>query len=330
MGRRRRRIFSNSVYEVCFRARDTLPFVAYVLIKFIINCVLAWAQRDQKVIICHDIWEGSHCHMLLVSKDAKAFVDFLAEVQKRMTDIFKRLLGRRHLRIWEGRPSIIRIGSLSKARERIAYFYANPAQDGLVESIEKFPGLSSYLEFLSCFESLQKKKIKSFPSLKLPKISKLPNRVLSSLQDRNITRLLAFKHKKEKFDLIRQPNEWMKYFEVTTDEEVRLINQEIFEAIKLKEQLATEKHRRDGIPFKGVAKLTSEVILRNHTPQKYAEKIYVLSDDKNARIAEILEHREFCEACKRCYLEWKRGELLVEWPPGAFRPPLPPSYNLLP
>ena len=78
MGQSRRRIESLQCYEVCFRARQGLPLVAYHTINMIIGAVVARAQRDQKVYLCHDIWNGSHAHLFLVARDAQMFTCFLS------------------------------------------------------------------------------------------------------------------------------------------------------------------------------------------------------------------------------------------------------------
>jgi hypothetical protein len=145
MGRNRRRIISGRPYEVCFRAKEGLPFVTNQLMNLVINCVLARKQHDNKVHICHDIWNGSHAHLLLVALDAANFFKFLGEVQKEVTEIIKRLLGINQLNLWEGTPTVIDVLDVDAAINRIAYFYANPAQDDLVSSIEKFPGVSSWV-----------------------------------------------------------------------------------------------------------------------------------------------------------------------------------------
>lgn len=150
----RRLIISNCCYELCFRARSTLPFAAYLVIRLLIASALARTQRDNKVRLCHDVWEGSHCHMIVVTKDPEQCMLFYSELQKKITDALKRLLGLDHLEIWEGDVTVARVLDLDQAKERIAYIYANPAQDNLVECIEKFPGYSSWSEFARSLTNL--------------------------------------------------------------------------------------------------------------------------------------------------------------------------------
>ena len=163
MPRTGRYIESGEVYEICFRAQESLPFVAYKCLNYIIQCVLARVQRDDKVILCHDIWNGSHPHLIVVSKDAQQLVNFYSEIQKKITDILKRLLGLEYLEIWEGACSVIKLGELDTVIDRIAYLYANPAQDDLEDSIEKFPGASSWKDFQSCLSKLNDTAEETYP-----------------------------------------------------------------------------------------------------------------------------------------------------------------------
>ena len=122
MPKKIRYLESGAVYEICFRAKSSLPFVAYNCLNYAIQCVLARTQRDNKVILCHDIWNGSHPHIIVVSKDTEQLIKFQMEVKKKITDIWKCFLGLEHLEIWEGNTSIIKIGDLEAAKDRIALF----------------------------------------------------------------------------------------------------------------------------------------------------------------------------------------------------------------
>src|SRR5262245_37021010 len=129
MPRRRRQIISNSCYEICFRARRSLPLSSHRFIKFLIKSCLARVQRDDKVTLCHDLWNGSHPHLIVKAHDAEQCVRFYGEIQKKITDAIKRLLGVSHLNIWEGRATVAQLRDVAAVQDRIAYLYANPAQD---------------------------------------------------------------------------------------------------------------------------------------------------------------------------------------------------------
>lgn len=130
MPRRRRRIKSKGCYELCFRAREGLPLVAYDLIELIIGSAVSRTQRDDKVTLCHDLWNGSHAHIIVVTKDSSQCTRFYGEIQKRITDSIKRLLGLHYLDLWEGTAMVAEIADEEAAIERIAYLYANKSSHG--------------------------------------------------------------------------------------------------------------------------------------------------------------------------------------------------------
>lgn len=329
MPRRRRRILSNRAYEICFRAVDTLPFVPYRVIKLLLICILARAQRDNKVELNHDIWNGSHVHMIVLAKDAEQCMKFYMEVKKKITDALKRLLGLKQLKLWEDNPSVIELHSLEVVQDRIAYLYANPGQDNLVESIEEFPGLSSWNDFQTCSASLNAETKETLPWIRLPSIPTLSSHAPGWQEDGRVTRLLKGCNKIT-HNLIRKPNSWMKHYGVTTDEECARVNAEIVDRVRAKEKAARERREEEKRSVMGRGKLLSQPILKPHTPKKKSRKIFLICANREARIRALMEFKAFCEECARCYRCWRRGELLVEWPPGAFRPPLPPAYNYLP
>ena len=330
MSLNRRRIESLKCYEVCFRARRTLPLVAYYTIELLIASALARAQRDNKVIICHDIWNGSHTHKILIALDAAQFVNFLGEVQKKITDCLKCLLGIDYINVWEGRPLIIKLESLGDVKNRIAYLYNNPVNDNLVETIDKFPGYSSWTKFQSNLGKLDAKPTEYVPWIKLPTIRTIPSPVLSHTQDKNLTKLLRARNKDNLHKLERQPNAWMRYFGVSKDEEVLEVNQAIIRNIRANEEKMAKERERKGWRVMGVAKLCSQPILKPHTPKKLKRRIYVISFVKELRIEAILSFKRFCRECRECYKRWKAGDFRVKWPPGAFKPPLPPGMNIIP
>ena len=142
-----RQIKSNHLYEICFRARENLPLPVTNYMKLLISCILSRTQRDFKVDICHHLWQGNHPHIVAILKDADQARCFYMELQKKLTDAIKRLLGLEYLHIWAGTPRVIEIPDLESAIKMIAYYYANPAAAHLVESIEQYPGLSSWTDF---------------------------------------------------------------------------------------------------------------------------------------------------------------------------------------
>lgn len=65
MGRRRRYIKSNEVYELCFSARGDLPFPPLAVIRLLIESTLARVQHNEKVEIIAYPWMSNHPHIIV-------------------------------------------------------------------------------------------------------------------------------------------------------------------------------------------------------------------------------------------------------------------------
>ncbi len=230
------------------------------------------------------------------------------------------------LNIWEGTATIAEVADLEKAKERIAYFYANPAQDGLTESIEQFPGYSSFKAFLNCKDKLHSFDCERYPFIRLPSIPKLPSRILGDQPDRGFVKRLWKNNKKVIHTLERRPNEWMKHFGVADDEEAASLNADILLYLREKEEEAAIQRCQ---PVMGARRLRSQPIMKEHEPKKRSRKVFVLASTASIRKKIISEFRAFCKECRLCYLACLRGDFSLIWPPGAFKPPLPPNANVL-
>ena len=294
--------------------------------KLLISCILARTQRDFKVDICHHLWQGNHPHIVVILKDADLARRFYMEIQKKLTDAIKRLLGLEYLNIWAGTPRVIEIPDLESAIKMIAYYYANPAAAHLVESIEQYLGLSSWTDFGANMDKLSAVVVYEYPWIHLPTIPKLPRRSVSEIQDRHIVDILLSKNKKM-HRLEIKPNAWMRFFNITTDKEAAAVNARILARLHHNEKVCQRWRERKGWRVLGGKALYEQPIMAPHTPKKHGRRIFCVAATKQLRIALIKEFKEFCAKCRECYRRWKLGDYLVQWPPGAFLPPLPPLAN---
>lgn len=65
---------------------------------------------------------ANHPHILAVFEDAEMAEYFYMEVQKKLTDAIKRLLGVEQLNIWAKTPRVIEVADLRSAVKMIANF----------------------------------------------------------------------------------------------------------------------------------------------------------------------------------------------------------------
>ncbi|MCI5064364.1 hypothetical protein MRY87_01420 [bacterium] len=325
MGRKRRRIEEGKTYEICFRAKSTLPLVAYGVIELIIQHSVARAQRDEKLYLCHDIWNGSHSHLFVRTKKGDQCVKFYMEVKKKITDCLKALLGLDELSIWEERPMVALVGDLEKAIERVVYLYANPAQDHLVERIEDFPGLSSFREFQEVLEegSLEATTRQTVPRLRLSNFVRVKSRTLTPEQDLELVNGL-WEENEERQELVRYPNMWMKAYGVSDEAEIVEVNREVMRRLREREAEMAEARQAEKRKVMGSKKLRQQAILKKHKPKKKERNIFYLGSCNKLRVEFLEGYERFCERCRECYEKWLKGDFTVEWPTGAFRPSLPP------
>ncbi len=320
MPRRRRLIRSKRTFELELRVKEGIAFPTLLTMNLIIESAMARAQRDDKIEICDYVWMGNHVHMLFVSRDAQACVNFYQEVQKKICESMKRLLGLPRLNIWEGDPVLMEILDVEAVIERKAYLYANPARADLVDKISDYLGVTTWDAFLSSM-SVDTEISRLVPWIQLPTIRKLPSRKLSEVQDLHFARGLRLAAKNQHVLKVR-PNGWMNVFGIKDENEVAEINQRIKERIAEKEEAARQVRKEKGKTVIGKWALARQAILMPHTPKKRERRIFVYSSIKELRIAYIKAHNEICEVCVECYRRWRFGDCSTPWPPGTFCPAL--------
>lgn len=325
--RRRRYIESAALYEITIRARRGLPLPPKEVLLLLIESAMARTQRNSKVFICHFVWMGNHSHVLVVTKDARALTAFYGELQKRITDYMKRLLGARHMDLWEGRCSVARIADYDAAIERIAYFYANPARANLVESIEQYPGSTSYHAFKSCKESLLAHQIRRTVWVRAPAVPKLPSSAPTESQDRRLAETLRQGARKARFAIY--PHLWLRCFGLTSPSDVATAKEEVIEQLNQLENDARQDREAKGLSTFGAKLLIRQPVMKDHIPKKYGRRIFVIARNKETRLAYIKHVNDICEICDECYRRWLRADFDFVWPPGTFPPPYPMSANVL-
>jgi hypothetical protein len=264
--------------------------------------------------------------MLVISRDAKELTKFYGEVQKRLTDYLKRLLGLKHLDLWEGSASVIRILDLEAAKERVAYFFANPARAHLVDSIEEYPGLSTYQSFSSSPKNIFSKVSEKVPWIRCPTLPKI-DKAFGDQQDVRLTTEVetqALIHHR----LITYPNLWMYCFGVIK-EEIEEVNKDILWKLRGHEDEARATRDTKRMLVLGAKRLVRQALMLVHTPKKYGRKIFVIARDKIARRDYIELVKSLSDLCSECYQRWKRCDFSFVWPAGTFPPARPMMANAL-
>lgn len=328
MPRRRRYFESGGLYELSIRSKSGLPFPPRTFVTLLIKSALARTQRDSKVKLCHMLWMGNHAHFLVICRDAFELTRFYGELQKRLTDYLKRLLGLRTLDLWKGAPAVIRIADLEAAKDRISYFYANPANAGLVDSIDEYPGFSSYQAFMTASHETSAKSVEDVAWIRCPDVPLIPKKSPPESRDDFIVRTLcANRPLEERLELF--PNSWMECFDVTEASQIQEINQSVLVRLREREDTALKERSKRGIKALGRLKLLKAWLDLTYIPKKFGRRIFVIANDPKIRKSFIEKIKRICEVCAECFQKWLKLDFSENWPIGTFPPPRRPLANVL-
>ncbi len=328
MPRQRKRVISGKLYQILFRARRDIPLPPTRTINLIIESALARAQQVYPVILTDLIFMGNHPHIFAIPLDADDFKNFYGLVEKELTEAIKKLTGIEYLNIWEGSPKVTMIASKEDLVTELGYVYANPATANLEDTIEKYPGVSTWYAFREAEPVQTAVTLKKCPWVRRPMLKKLPARSLNAAQDRFSEARLKRKARKHAHILKITPNAWAKALNIP-DEELPDVRSDIFKEVRKNEDKAREKREEKGKSVVGKYRLQRTPILSPHRPTKKGPSLCVIAQDPEYRASLLNDFRNFCDLCRWAYDEWKKGNMNVEWPPGAYKPPPPRTVNYL-
>lgn len=329
----RRMFFSGALYEIIFRARSGLPMPARPLVNQLILSALARTQRDHKVILCGVIFMANHCHILAICQDTMQMANFYGELKKKLTDAHKRIVGKTHLdhlSLWEDITKVPVVLDFEMAKDRFAYLFANPACADLVDSIEEFTGVSSWEAFRSAEPCIFSVHTQQIPWIRLPTLRPLSSLKFSRIEERELLmELEEHKDNQEKHRLEVHPFAWLKVFGHTAPEKVAQTREEIIKDLREREAQARKQREMVAVRALGKERLLTEGISYEHKPKERGKALLCLSSIPAEYLAFRALFKAFVALCERCYQQLCRGELKINWPLAAFKPPQPRLANPL-
>jgi REP element-mobilizing transposase RayT len=313
---------------VDFRVIQGLPLPPRPIMIMLIKSALARSQRNQKVTLVDFMWMGNHAHILLIAWDAQDLPSFYGELQKNLSEYIKRLHGISRHTLWEGRPTVSLIPDLKTAMARKAYFYLNPVRANLVDSTNQYPGYSSFEAFCSNNNSPIARVSERVAFIPQAAVPEAPVKELTAQQEKALlAKMLKSAKKYHRVNIF--PNLWAAVFGVTDPKEIAALNAEIRELVQSTENLIRAERLEKGRKVIGPQKLLLQPLMLDHIPKARSRKVFVICGDKELRMACIRAMEEIEDLCIQCYLRWKQGDYSLQWPPGTFRPPMPPLANAI-
>lgn len=313
------------MYELAPRAREGLPLPPTETTRRVVQGTLARSQRDQKVVLHNVVWMNNHGHLLCsTTGEPRRITDFTAEVKKKLTDSVRALLGRRHLRLWEENTPPVLLAELDDAIEQHVYLFLNPVRAGLVDSIDHYPGFSSWEAFRTCEPSVEARVAVNcawYPVAALPRLPE--HKSLCPASDARAVAEMEASDKKVPSVLELKPLAWLAAYGVTDPGEVARIRDKIIARVRQEE--AECRVARGDRPMPQPDALARQPYMAPHTPDKRGRRIFLICANRNRRKSLLSFFESVVEKCRQAYKDARNGTSLVTWPPGTFIPWLPPD-----
>jgi REP element-mobilizing transposase RayT len=322
MPRNRKVLLNKKVVFLTTSVEEGLPFAPNPLINMIICSALARAQYLHPVCICHYLFESNHLHLILIVDNPDDVAGFMERFKTETAHAINKLLGRKKKTIWCDSYDSPMLLTPETVIQKIVYLYTNPTKDNLEDSIDRYPGLSSWRAFRGGKSS------RECPRIRRDELFPLASTNMTLSQYQGLARRL--KNKSRSSHTFRVcPDAWMEAFGIEGSE-IKQINESIFLQVREKEAEYRELRSAEGGTVIGSTKLMLQPIDTAYTPCREGRKMWVLSTDKDLRKECITWIKSLVDEARRVYGLWKEGDFSCPFPPGLFPPSMPKLANCIP
>jgi hypothetical protein len=157
----------------------------------------------------------------------------------------------------------------------VVYIYCNPSHAGLCDSIEQYPGLSSWSAFRDCTPSLDAEveiEARWYPVSEIPTIPK--SRCLSPRQDAAFYRELKESEQAVRHPIVLKPFKWLETYGVTEPHEIEKIRQRIINRVREAEHVHVRARASYNKQSVSPAALRQALYMKPHKPKKKKRKIF--------------------------------------------------------
>lgn len=311
------------VVEVTISIEQGLLMAANPLVKLFIEAAMARAQKLYPVVICHYLVEDTHIHLILVVHDPCDVRDFVGRFKTETAHYLNGMLGRKKRTVWCESFFCAPILTPSSVRSKISYIYTNPAKDGLEDSIDNYPNLSSWQAYRSGRHR------KRLPRVYRTVVPYMPDKAYPEHRYRREVKRVKQLCRKESHLLELQPDAWMDVFRIPEEERAEQ-NQKTMKLIRYEEAEFREQRKKAGKSVIGAFALRSKHLECDYLPDRKGKQMWCISDDKDLRIRYIEWARAIKEKARAVYERWKEGDFTEAYPPGVFAPSRPLLANMAP
>ncbi len=317
MPRLRKLILNNKVYFVTLSVEEGIMLPANPLVKFLLKAALIRAFKHHPLEINHFIVNGTHIHMIVRIDNPEDLPKFMERFKTESAHYLNRILGRTKRTVWCERYDSPALLTREDVISKINYLYTNPVKDGLIESINKYPGLSSWDNYQA-----------NTPNIKCNYITR--DSLFELRQDKGFQffqkiKNLLTKDNPARGNLELSPNGWMKAFNIKDLKEVNEINKSIHKMI-IETQLAIWEEKKS---FMGRSKLENQGIDLKYRSKRTGRKMWCISGNRTLRRQFINYAKIICEEANEIYQKILGGDFSEKYPAGLFPPRLPLLHHLI-
>jgi len=322
MPRKQRMYRHGETYFVSNRTARGLPFVPNEYMNMLIGGILARATNLYPGATVSDwLFMGNHYHAIItITGCAENFRYFMNYVDGEIGKIINRLLGVTNQNVWAGEFEARPLLTAQAIIDKTIYLYCNPAKANLVESVYDFPGISTWRQF-------EGKPLNQYKRINPSEVTKLPNTGFSKSLLRNLMAELESLQRKPLVFYV-EPCAWLNYIPDAT----KLTKEEVTLHIKAKvlnEEASSRAERRKKQRAVVCAEaLSAQSIYKYYRPKAWRKSTACISTCKELARQYLKLYRDFCTSCQFAWQEWKSGNLLAKYPPGAFLPPRNPLSSI--
>jgi REP element-mobilizing transposase RayT len=305
-----------SVLFVTFTLEEGLLLLCNPLCEAIIKSCLARAQYKHPIKISGFVVEGTHIHMLIVVDNPSDVPGFMRCFKVESAHMLNRILGRKKRTIWCESYDDPIVLTLPRAMLAMCYIYSNPSKDNLEESIDRYPGVTSWKMLL------KGENRKSWPRLKRSFFRHIPQDA-RNFQGFKREALRVQAQSTNSHDFVLDPNAWLIAYGVSTTKEQDHINAKIIQRVRTLEMRYLEIRKRNNHRVLGAKKLMNQSFDLSYSSKRSGKRMWCLSENRKLRISFINYLKDLFERARVISAKWLLGDFSSPYPLGLYPPSMP-------
>ena len=301
------------------RVEVGLPFVATRFMNLLFWSAIGRAQSLYPVAVCGLCLMGNHFHMLIVVDEPNDVVDFVDRIKTEIAHSINRLLGRKQRTVWHAGYDATPILTIEDTIEKLAYLYTNPQNANLVESIDSYPGVSTWGMFLGAQLSL------AIPWIQRTMVTQKPNKSWISEKEDSafVDEMKAASRVSHLFRF--EPFRWLQSFGINKGKEGEY-REKVIAAVRKREQELSARRIR---PCIGANRLSAMALNMTFYPKKFAKRVWCICWDVELRKSFIQLIKKLRTEARAVWRQWRSGDFSATYPLGLFPPRRPKIGNLV-